>query len=429
MGKRNPQRRWLPDTRSERFVLIFSLFVISSVILLNLESIKMSITGWAPFSDMGVSIEPVTKGIITEFLLKAGILPLGEEQTVFVEFLNIGSSTLDMKIEHHYYVYNESRLDIVASYYDNRVFLPAGSKRRFNTTFVAPEAGLYYVRVRIPYNTKVTQTWASFLVYTTAPPATVVPPPVVGPPAPAPAGVASASVTWPDGVTVVQGEYKTFEVSIKNIGESELNNLKFYASLPNSLNISFNPKTIKYLRLNSSTLFLVTVGAPSDVEEGTYLLELEFRTDEVKYSKDIDVVVASSNITDFSYLQDLILNYEYLIHKIDSEIYEAFIEGYDVSVANESLNNARSHLDLAKSHLEEQRYGETKEELKTVIRYLQDALFQLASARLYVYRPPAASPIYVFLLEALLALLIFLFIYMRRRRKRKPKALRKGAEA
>lgn len=424
-SRRTPRGSSLPKIPSEKFVLIFSILVFTAVILLNYETIKVRITSWATFSDVGVAIEPLTKGVITQIILKSRLLLLGEKQTVFVEFHNIGSSTLDMKIEHHYYVYNESRLDIVASYYDSRVLLPAGSKRRFNTTFIAPVAGLYYVQIRIPHNNKVVQTWESFYVYSVGPPATVPVTIITPPPAPPVAGPAKASIIAPDKVAVVQGDYETFEVSVINVGDRVLNNLKFYTSIPDLLNISINPKMVRSLGLNSSSLFLVTVGAPSDVEEGVYLLEIEFATEEVKYSEKIDIEVVSSNITDITYLWNLIVNYEYLISRIDSEIYSAALEGYDVSVANESLNNARAHLNLAKDYFEKKEYDDTKKELTIVIKYLQDAVFQLASVTLYVYRPPAYSPIFLFLLEAFLALLIFLLIYLYRRKKRKPKALRK----
>jgi hypothetical protein len=113
---------------------------------------------------------------------------------------------------------------------------------------------------------------------------------------------------------------------------------------------------------------------------------------------------------------------------VESEIYAASLEGYDIMLSNESLQKAKDHMGLAKDYYEQKEYGDTKTELKNVIRYLEDALFQLASARLYVYRPPAYTPFLTILLQVFLAILIFVIFYLHRRKERKPKALRKGSE-
>jgi hypothetical protein len=420
-------RLTLQRSSQQRIALVFSIVALLAVIAMNYDMIKARITGMALYSNVGVAVEPVTKGIITKVILGSTLLELGERQSVFVEFLNYGSTTLDMKIEHHYYVYNEGKLDLVASYYDSQYLLPPGSKRRYNSTFLAPETGLYYVRIRIPYNNKVAQTWESFYVYSQAI-VVVVGGPAIGPPAPPAAGPASTSLEAPDEVRIVQGDYGMFQIRIKNTGESVLNNLRFFISNPDDLNISVVPKTISGLGLNSSTTFLITVGVPSETPIGTYPIEIEFTTDELKKSKIIDIIALGSSASLMEYLQNLILNYEYLISVVESDIYSATLDGYDVSLANESLNHAKLHMQAAKSNFSVMEFDDTKRELNNVIRYLEDAVFQLASATLFEYRPPAHFPLLLVLLEAFLALLVFILFFLYRRRKEKPKALRKGTE-
>ena len=411
----------------QKIAFVFSILAILAVIAINYDLIKEGITAMAPYSNLNVAISPVTRGVITKVILGSDLLELGERQSVFVEFLNYGSETLNMKIEHHYYVYDDGKLDLVASYYDSQYLLPAGSVRRYNSTFMPPETGLYYVRIRIPYNNKVVQTWESFYVYS-ATHVVVVGVPGAGPPGPPAAGPASASLEAPDEVRIIQGDYGTFQIRIKNTGERVLNNLRFFISNPDDLNISVVPKTISGLGLNSSTTFLVTVGVPSETQIGTYPIEIEFTTDELKKSKNIDIIALGSNASLMEYLQNLILNYEYLISVVESDIYAASLDGYDVSIPNESLGHAKSHMRAAKGNFSIMEFDNTKRELNNVIRYLEDAVFQLASATLFEYMPPAHVPLLLILFEALLALMVFILFFLYRRRKEKPKALRKGTE-
>lgn len=420
---------------AERFVTIFLIILFTSVLVSNYEFIKFKITSWASFAGLGVFVEPITELVITQVDLEP-VLDLGQNQYIFVEIANTGTTTVTAKIEVHISRVDGGRLNLTASYYDSTVILVPGTlttsynKRQFNITFRPPTAGLYYVRIRVPYGvqdpyvSKVTQTWESFLVFTTGPvtPTTI----IVGAPRAVGAvlGPASALVEAPNNITIIQGEYGTFDLTVKNVGDKTLNNLKLYISSPTALNLTTSPKIIKSLGLNSSTLFLITIGAPMETELGVYPIEIDFKTDELKESKSVDVYVISSNASIIAYIEGLIANYEYLISRIYSQIYNASLEGYDVTLANESLNNARSSLQIAKKYFELQEFDYAKRELRTTLTYLEDAVFQLANAMLYVYRPPAFYPYLVIIIEVFIVIIIFVIFYLERRRKKKPKSLR-----
>ena len=418
---------------AEKFVIIslIAFFVIFAIS--NYESIK--ITSLGILSSIHLSVEPTTNAVTTVSL--EPLIELGQNQYIFVEFANLGSTKLTAKIEVHVYKLENGTLNLDASYYDSTIVLLPGStnynKRVMNITFRPPSTGLYYVKVRVPYEvdypyaTKVSQVWDSFLVYSTLPVTTTIAPQAPGAvPSALPVGVANARIECPDNITIIQGEYNTLDFSIKNMGDRILNNLKLYISSPTALNVTMNPKIIKSLRLNSSTLFLITVGVPDDTAEGVYTLDIDFISDELKKSKTVNVYVVSSNISQIEYLRNIILNYEYLISRVESEMYKVMVEGYDVSLANESLNKAKSSLEIAKTYFEERDFISTKRELRNTIIYLEEAALQVASATRYVYTPPAYYPFFLIMVEILIAIGIFIIFYLDRRRKRRPKRLREA---
>ncbi len=432
MRRRSGRRKLL---NAEKFVIISLIAFFVIIVVSNYESIK--ITSLGILSSIHLSVEPTTNAVTTISL--EPLIELGQNQYIFVEFANLGSTKLTAKIEVHVYKLESGILNLTASYYDSTVVLLPGStttnynKRAMNITFRPPSTGLYYVKVRVPYEvdypyaTKVSQVWDSFLVYTTLPVTTTIAPQAPGAvPSALPVGVANARIECPDNITIIQGEYKTFDFSIKNMGDRILNNLKLYISSPTALNVTMSPKIIKSLRLNSSTLFLITVGVPYDTDEGVYTLDIDFISDELKKSKTVDVYVVSSNISQIEYLRNLILNYEYLISRVESEMYKVMLEGYDVTLANVSLNKAKSSLEIAKTYFEERDFISTKRELRNTMVYLEEAVLQIASATLYVYTPPAYYPFFLIMVEVLIAIGIFVIFYLNRRRKRRPKRLREA---
>jgi|GEM_PF-1444439 len=411
-----------------RFAAIVLIVLMTMIVVSNYEMLKVEITGLALITDLEVSINSWLAGKI--ILAYDILLEIGEVQHIYAEFINIGTENYTAKIEEHIYFYNVSKMDLQISYYDIEVPLQPGGRRGFRTAFKPPAVGLYYIKVRVPYELKVAQEWGSFYVYTTVYPTTTVSYP--GVPAPGPAvtttlGIAKVIMEVPDNVTIVEGGSRTFGVEIKNVGERALNNLRFYISAPNVLNVNINPKVVAKLGLNKSTSFLITVDVVENTSIGVYPIELELTTNELKESRIVDIVVVPSNISLIKYFQDLILNYEYLIDRIESEIYTASLDGYDVSLANESLNNAKTSLESAKRYLQTQDFDNTEKQLENTIKYLEDAVFHLASSMLYVYRPPAYYPLLLLLVEGLIAIGIFFIFFWNRRRKRRPEALKEAA--
>jgi len=424
--KRSVSRHFISKNR---FVAVVLAVIFSIIILSNYEMLKIRITSWGTQPSLNVSISTVTDGKI--LLVFEPMLEYGENQNIFVEFINTGTESYTAKIEEHIYYINETKMDLLVSYYDSLVDLYAGERRGFSTIFRPPYPGGYYIKVKVPYDYKVAQTWGTFLVWTYVPvTTTVTAAPTPAPPAPPPVlpGPADVLMECPNNVTLIQGSSQIFGLTITNVGERTLNNLKFYTSAPYVLDVDITPKTRAKLDLNASSLFLITVSVPTDAAEGTYPLEIGLTTDELRAYKTVDVMVVSSNISKIEYLEVLFSNYKYLIDKVESEIYAAALEGYDVGYANESIKMAKLSLESARTYFEAQDFDNTMRELRNVVKYLEDALLQLASAMMYVYKPPVYYPFLLIVVEILLAIGIFIIFYLNRRRERRPKALEAAAE-
>ncbi|MHA1744210.1 MAG: hypothetical protein ACTSV6_08170, partial [Candidatus Heimdallarchaeota archaeon] len=147
-------------------------------------------------------------------------------------------------------------------------------------------------------------------------------------------------------------------------------------------------------------------------------------SNEIEEVGEITLEVVSPIVVEEEDIQQKILNYEFLISQIEQEIISASNKGFDVTLANQSLNNAKSSLELAKSYLEAKKIEDAKKELANVERSLEDAALQLASATMYVYRPPAVAPFLMLSVILGIAIVFLIFYYYKKKKKKRPKLLR-----
>jgi hypothetical protein len=190
------------------------------------------------------------------------------------------------------------------------------------------------------------------------------------------------------------------------------------------LSISVNGKQVARLAPNASIIFLLTITAPPNISVGEYPLEFDVISDEAKESGKITVEVLSVAVPEEEDIYNMILNYQYLISEVEREIDAYRNEGYDVSLANESLSIAKQYLKSAKDNYNMRLFDRAKEDLQKTRKYLEDAVFQLANATLYLYAPPAFAPYWLVVILAVAAVLIALLYYRKRKKERRPKILR-----
>ena len=388
----------------------------------------LSEIGFGILSMLNVSIQEKISGKL--LLSYQPSIEIGNQQNIYAEFINTGTSQVTEKIEVRVYGYVNGTLKPLAYYYDISVPLAVGMRRGFKSVFVPPNTGLYYIQAKASYDTKVVEVWGSFSVY--YPQAQVIPIYVPAPPAAAPpaavVGAPELALEYPDLIKFYVGEKKLINISVKNVGTAAAHNLKLYISTSSLIDVSIYPKQFSALNPNETLIFVISIGIPSTMQEGIYPLEFEVVNDEgIKKTGEISLQVTSIPPPEEEEVSQKILNYEFLISEIQQQINSAFLQGYDVSLANKTLSLAKASLENAKDYLELKRIKDAKKELIEVEKNIQDAALQLASATLYLYKPPAILWWLILLIILAIALAILAYWYWKRR-KRRPKLLQRVEE-
>jgi hypothetical protein len=407
------------------FLIIISLIVV--LIFINPVS---KITGLI-LEEAEVSIKESLVGKITGLDFKS-VLNISEVQTITAEFTNIGSLTLTSKIEITIYYYNGTRLDPIAYYYDSYVQLKPGLKRSYKTAFMPPYYGTYYIKVRVPYDTKVTELWGSFSVTFFFPP--VPPIIIVVPPAGEgtvtykiiEAGIPRLTAEYQKNYDLNPGQSILISVNATNTGQVSLLNLRFSTSTTSLIETEINPKTLMILRPNTSSLFLLSVTIPKDTPLGVYPLNFEIICDKTIETGTISLNITSVEISIKDDVYQTILNYDYLISELEKKISDAISEGIDVTNAERSLERAKLGIQIAKEHFYAGNYEDARDRLDEIKKDFEDVVFQLANAQLKFYAAPAFSPFLIIIIAILLAII---FLYLRSRKKEKrPRLLKEVGE-
>jgi hypothetical protein len=411
--------------RKAHFAIIL-LLLIAIFLARNL----LSKIGFGVLSMLNVSIKEKISGKL--LLAYQPSIEIGNQQNIYTEFINTGTNPVTEKIEVRVYGYVNGTLKPLAYYYDISVPLAVGMRRGFKSVFVPPSTGLYYIQAKASYDTRVVEVWGAFSVY--YPPAQVIPiyvpvpapaPPVVVPPV---VGAPELALEYPDAVKFYAGEKKLINISVKNVGTAAAHNLKLYISTSSLIDIEVHPKQFPVLDLNKTLIFVVSIGIPSEMQEGIYPLDFEVMNDEgIKKAGKISIQVMLVPPPEEEEIYQKILNYEFLISEIQREINSAFLQGYDVSLANKSLSLARISIEKAKDYLKLKKMKEARKELENVEKNIKDAALQLASALLYIYRPPAILWWLIILIISAIAIGILIYFYMKRKRRR-PKLLQRIEE-
>ncbi|MEM5772809.1 MAG: NEW3 domain-containing protein [Candidatus Aenigmatarchaeota archaeon] len=411
--------------RKVYFVLILILLLIIFLAREFLTTIGLGL-----LTMLNVSVQEKISGKL--LLAYKYSIEIGDKQEIYTEFINTGTKGLTVKIEITIYGYLNNTLKPLAYYYDTTVPVGLGMRRGFRVSFVPPNTGLYYIKAKASYDTRILETWGAFSVVYPQPEIIPIFEPITGPPAipSAPTvGLPELSLEYPDSVVSYPGEKRLINISVKNIGNAPAQTLQIYISTSSLIDVSVSPKQIPILKPNESTIFVISIEIPKTIETGNYPLEFEVITLEgVKKRGEISIKVSSIVLPEEEDISIKILSYELMILEIQQKINSAFLEGYDVRIANETLNMARFSLENAKDYFKSGRMQDAKKELTKVENYIQEALLQLSSATLYVYRPFAFLWWIIILIILLIALIFLIIWYLKRRAERRPKLLERLEE-
>ena len=412
-------------------VLFFVCLFLILTFYFSRDFLPKNITGFLAKNQASVNISSVVEA--ETLLVYNQSLEWGDFQDILVEFKNTGSVPLTEKIEVRiYWNYKTGKLQLMAYYYDTQITLKPGERRTYVVHYLPTALGLFYIKVRIPYDGKVQETWGAFMVTYTPPPPKIE---IVYPTAPVPpaplkpkeVGPTRMEIEYPSTVEIQQNETKMFDIIVKNTGNRSLNNIKLSISTSKLFGIEINPKQVFKLYPNESAIFLISLTAPPDIPEGFYSMDFEAISDEIREGRTIGIRVLPYKPPAKEDLQALILNYEYLILQVQNQIDAAKLKGFNVTLPQATLDQAKKSLEIAKSYFEEGKYDETKKELDNVRKYIEDAVFQLSVVTAPVVYYPAFAPYYLIIIAIAIGIVIFVLLVIIRRRKKKekrPKLLR-----
>ena len=418
-----------------------NIALILVILLVLAYAIPIRITGFA-LNQISLSIKSSIKGEITAFVYDTFIeLAKAEKQEIFVEFTNTGTEEYTAKIDEFIYFYENNQLNETANYSDSSVVLYPGMKRAFRITYTPLREGFYYVKVTAGYGSRRTEAWGSFYAGFIIPNTT---PPEPGPPGPGTgtgggggwtpptlidvaAQPLNISLTYPERVELYPGQNILTNIRVKNTGNETLHEVKLHVSASSLLEIDMSPKGVYYLDRNESVLFLLDIDTEPDIPVGTYLIDFEIVTREIKRSGTISVDVLPYNITLEEEVRRTILNYEYLIMELEIDLLEAYLKGIDITLAEQSLDFARINLEGARNYFELKDFEKALEKLDEVKENLKACVLLLAQASFLIF-VPAFSPIWILIIAVLIGML-FMFLLERRKKKGKPKLLKAVEEA
>jgi hypothetical protein len=413
-------------------VLITILVAISITYILNAQ-----MTGFGNLGIMNISVMDKTKGKL--LLGYDSFLETGNPQNIYAEFENTGTNPVDVKISVNVYFYNVSRMNLTATYEDSTVPLKPGWRRGYTTVFMPPATGLYYIQAKAVFNNKIVETWAAFVVYyntNTSTPGNGTSQPVniieivnvvTIASVSGGGGTAKISVECPEKFNISQGSSGMFDIKVTNTGNRTLTGIGIYVSTSDSIKFDIYPKQIASLPKNSSATFLVSIDIPATTPTGIYAFDFTVDSNEVSSGKSVFIEVTGKS-TDEEYVKQKLLDYQLLISDVESQIVSAKLSGYDVGIANQSLSSAKISYGRAKDYFDSKKFADAKRELDNVKQDLENAMLQLASAQLYVYKTRAIINWWVIIGILVLISGIVIFIFLMRRRKRRPKLLREMGE-
>lgn len=411
------------------FFLVMAIVVIAAFAFFYRFQ-PIGITGFYPKGNTTVEVSGLLKGEISALVYRASV-EFAQIQDIEVEFTNTGSEAYNVKIEVTLYWNNNSKLQQMAYYYDSEVLLNPGMARTYKISFLPPNLGLYYIKVKVNYDSRVVEKWGAFyVVYTVTPQPIYI---ITPSPTPTPVqevGPASMGLEYPQNVTIVRGETKLFSILVKNTGNVSLNNVSLYISTSNLIDFEINPKIMPKLLPNNSVIFLISVYTPNTTPEGKYPFDFKVMSDKVREGRSIDLEVTSIPPPIGEDVYNTILNYQYLINEIQHEIDDAASSGIDVRIPQFSLDKAKVALEIARDYYDRGMYEDAKKKLEEVRGYLEDAVLQLALANIVIIMPSYLQFLFVLIL---IVIPIIFFVFWKRRKKekekeKKPKLLRSTEE-
>lgn len=430
----------------------YIVFLVISVLFLLflLNEAKKEITGLYTWATLNVSVKSITKIKITAFDYQP-YLYLGDSTNITVEVENSGSTTYNEKIE--IFIKN-STLDQLAYYYDALTKLNPGNRKSFGIVYLPSDYGTYYIQVRVSYaDTRKTETWGIFFVRE-------IPPVIVNPGQPGQPG--QPSETWgsgeagyvssieshaikgapakkppinyiidiecPDVLDISKEKTSVAYIKVKNLGNTSLHSIKITTETEANISVDIFPKSLMELPSKESSVFMLSVNVPLNIEPNLYLLNFEVSSNEVSKKGKMTLNVTEFSLKDLVY--QIILNYKFIIVEIENQINDASENGIKISEIQTELEKIKIDISGAEDYYNRGYYGDAYQKLQEIRVNIQNLLLAFAIINIpKVVFFNASNIIKILGLLLLIILLVILYLYKKSREQlKRPKLLRESSE-
>ncbi|MBU0953756.1 MAG: hypothetical protein KKA90_05075 [Nanoarchaeota archaeon] len=374
---------------------------------------------------ISINVGPNTNGEIVNFSVTSAV-EVDNDVSLQTTFNNTGSSAYAIIMS----IFVLNGTTIYQSYIDTKVTLTPGSTRTFSATYTPSVAGTYEALTNVTFSiASVASTNTTFTV--TSPEQEEPPGPgIVGggggpsrppgnvsaPEQPQPEKGPELTLSFPQTVTLPQGETASILVIAKNQGNEPLTNLILSAK-SDAFEIDILPSRIATLAAGDDVVFLVTIQAPAYLPVGTYFVVLEATATEDSISGTMAVIV-SDELTKLEHVCNQIEELNTIIGALTGEIAQAALEGKDIAEADALLKKAAILLKQAGEACSVSDVTNADHLLKEAREIISDVVVAIGIAQ------PRLDFLFIIvflLLAILIVLLLHLLLLLWRRRKKKEK--------
>ena len=185
------------------------------------------------------------------------------------------------------------------------------------------------------------------------------------------------AIEYPKELLIERGWTNYFNVVVKNIGDSILNNVTIYfdGEFPQWFEITTNKTGVLQISANSS--FMVKLSVPPDAEAKSYSFNLYTKSQEITSSKTFTLKVFESKTGMMLYqVQKLELEIDYI--KLNATKVEN--SGKNVSSVMDTLDEAKDYVDASKNYINNEKFQEATELMINIENLIKKANYDLSIA-------------------------------------------------
>jgi hypothetical protein len=185
------------------------------------------------------------------------------------------------------------------------------------------------------------------------------------------------AVEYPKELLIERGWTNYFNVVVKNIGDSILNNVTIYFDDEFSQWFEVTTNKTDVLQISANSSFMVKLSVPPDAEAKSYSFNLYTKSQEITSSKTFTLKVFESKKGMMLYqVQKLELEIEYI--KLNATKVEN--SGKNVSSVMDILDEAKDYVDASKNYINNEKFQEATELMINIENLIKKANYDLSIA-------------------------------------------------